>query len=678
VTQGDPVTVTANITNTGDLEGTQTVDFRLDTDGSETLEESETLANETVTLAGDENQSVEFEVPTDGLEPGTYLHGVVTENDTQTAQLDVTEAPLPANFSVSDLDAPSTVTQGENVTVTANVTNTGGLEGTQDVTFRLDANGDGTLEAGETLASETVTLTSGETTSIEFEASTDGLATGTYLHGVVTANDSQTAQLSVAEPTPANFSVTTLSAPTSAVQGETVTVTVGITNVGDQPGSQTVDLRVDDNQDDVLDADETVANRTIALGPRDSVEDTIEVSTDGFATGTFTYGLVTDNDTRTEEFTVVPSSTPANFSVSDLSAPESVTQGETVMVTANITNVGGQEGTQTVDFRLDDGSGTLAEDETLENQSVTLASGESQPVEFEVSSGGLELGTYRHGVVTDNDTQTARIEITEPTPTSTPEPSLGSDDDDDPPQFSSELTEQESGAVLEFSDATANRRYTVNLGDSIQSNNVIVSGTEMFFERSVNDGTIEFTADGSMPDGAQELAGALVYISVETEDVSDEDLVEVEMEFTVPTSVLNEEGISPDNFQLYRFEDGQWVVYETSHQGDGEFVADEIPGFSMFAIGPAGAAEATSEQTPTATPTPEPTDTPTPEPTDTPTPEPTETSTPEPTETEVTEPTTTATVEQTTTSTQFPGFTPAVALIAMLIASLIVARFSRR
>jgi PGF-CTERM protein len=280
--------------------------------------------------------------------------------------------------------------------------------------------------------------------------------------------------------------------------------------------------------------------------------------------------------------------------------------------------------------------------------------------------------------VTDNDTQTAQIEITDPTPTPTPEPSLGSDDDDDPPQFSSELTEQESGAVLEFSDATANRRYTVNLGDSIQSNNVIVSGTEMFFERSVNDGTIEFTADGSMPDGAQELAGALVYISVETEDVSDEDLVEVEMEFTVPTSVLNEEGISPDNFQLYRFEDGQWVVYETSHQGDGEFVADEIPGFSMFAIGPAGAAEATSEQTPTATPTPEPTDTPTPEPTDTPTPEPTETSTPEPTETEVTEPTTTATVEQTTTSTQFPGFTPAVALIAMLIASLIVARFSRR
>jgi PGF-pre-PGF domain-containing protein/PGF-CTERM protein len=674
VTQADSVTVTADVTNTGALEGTQSVDFRLDTDGSGTLDESEVLATETVTLAGGESQSVAFEVSTESLDAGTYLHGVVTANDSQTAQLEVTEVTSPASFSVSNLDAPSTVTRGESVTVTASITNTGGLEGTQDIAFRLDTDGDGTLEDDETLADETVTLDTGATQSVTFEVPTDSLESGTYLHGVVTDNDTQTAQLEVTEPTPANFSVTTLSAPTSAVQGENVTVTVGVTNTGDQAGRQTVDLRVDANSDGTLDADETVATRTVGLGPGDSIEETIDVSTEDLSAGTFTYGLVIDNDTRTEEFTLVPPSASANFSVTDLSAPASVTQGSTVTVTATVTNVGSQAGTQTVDFRLDDGSGALAADETLASQSVSLASSESQSVEFEVSSDGLEIGTYRHGVVTDNDSQTAQIEV-ESTSTPTPEPSQPSDDS--PPDFSSDLTEQSNGAVVEFSDATANRRYSVDLGDSIQSNDVTVTGTEMFFDRNVNDGTIEFSASGSAPDDAQELAGSLTYLSVETDDVSDDDLVEVEIEFTVPLSALDEQDIDPEDVQLYRFEDGQWVAYETSHEGDGEFMADEIPGYSVFAIGPAGATEAAAQQTATATP--EPTATPTPDPTETATPEPTETETPEPTETETEtaapEPTDTTTpAAAQTTSTQFPGFTPALAVIALIVAALLARR----
>jgi PGF-CTERM protein len=416
------------------------------------------------------------------------------------------------------------------------------------------------------------------------------------------------------------------------------------------------------------------------------VEDVIEVSTEGFPTGTFAYGLVTENDTRTEELTLVPSSAAANFSVTDLSAPTSVTEGDTITVTANVTNVGGLEGTQTVDFRLDDGNGTLAADETLANRSITLTSGESQPVEFEVSTGDLDAGTYRHGIVTSNDSQTAQITVealeSSPTPTPTPEPSPPSGDDDDggTAAFSSEVTEQDSGTVIEFSDATANRRYRIDLGDSVQSNNVTITGTEMFFDRSVNEGTIEFSASGSVPEDTQELAGALAYLSVETDDVSDDDLEEVEIEFTIPLSVLDEQDIDTEDVQLYRFEDGQWMAYETSHEGDGEFMADEIPGYSVFAIGPAGATEAAAQQTATATP--ESTATPTPEP-ETATPEPTATETPEPTETETETPapeptdTTTPAAEQ-TTSTQFPGFTPVLTMIAVFLAGLIAARRSRR
>jgi PGF-CTERM protein len=168
-----------------------------------------------------------------------------------------------------------------------------------------------------------------------------------------------------------------------------------------------------------------------------------------------------------------------------------------------------------------------------------------------------------------------------------------------------------------------------------------------------------------------------VYLSVQANDVSDDDLTEVEIEFTVPLSVLDEQDIDPEDVQLYRFEGGQWVAYETRHEGGSEFVADGIPGYSVFAIGPAGATQTTSQQTATATATPESTATTTSEPTETATPEPTETETPGPIETETAAPeptdTATPTAEQ-TTSTQFPGFTPALAVMALLVAALLARR----
>lgn len=197
VTKGDPVTVIANITNTGDREGTQTVDFRLDSDESETLEEDETVLNETVTLAGDESQSVEFELPTDSIEPGTYLHGVVTENDTQTAQVNITEAPIPANLTVDDLAAPSTVTQGENVTVTANITNTGGAQGTVGVTLNITSN-----DMTVVTETQTVSLASGENTTVTFENVTSDLAPNTdgYTLTITAAESEATSTLTVEEP----------------------------------------------------------------------------------------------------------------------------------------------------------------------------------------------------------------------------------------------------------------------------------------------------------------------------------------------------------------------------------------------------------------------------------------------------------------------------------------------
>ncbi|MUV56785.1 dockerin type I domain-containing protein [Halogeometricum sp. CBA1124] len=51
---------------------------------------------------------------------------------------------------------------------------------------------------------------------------------------------------------------------------------------------------------------------------------------------------------------------------------------------------------------------------------MTLAGGASQTVSFTVDTAGVAAGTYTHGVATDNDTATAQLTVSEPTPDPVP------------------------------------------------------------------------------------------------------------------------------------------------------------------------------------------------------------------------------------------------------------------
>ena len=90
-----------------------------------------------------------------------------------------------------------------------------------------------------------------------------------------------------------------------------------------------------------------------------------------------------------------PPPPPAHFVPSGLSIAISVEKiwepvtfvtktGESVTITANVANDGGQEGTYTVELKLNG--------ETVETKTVTLGAGESQPVRFTVS--GLDYGQH--------------------------------------------------------------------------------------------------------------------------------------------------------------------------------------------------------------------------------------------------------------------------------------------
>jgi PGF-CTERM protein len=99
---------------------------------------------------------------------------------------------LSTGFTVSDLDPEDVeVTQGDEITVTATITTDSYLEETQDVAFQLD---------GDTVASQEITLSSQESTTVEFTGIDTSDLEGEYEHGIVTEDDSETGTLTVTVP----------------------------------------------------------------------------------------------------------------------------------------------------------------------------------------------------------------------------------------------------------------------------------------------------------------------------------------------------------------------------------------------------------------------------------------------------------------------------------------------
>jgi PGF-CTERM protein len=180
-TQGDTVTVSATVQNTGDQEATQTVN--LDIDG---LADSSDL-----TLGGGETDSVSFDVDTSGVDAGEYSHTVSTEDDEFSGSLTIEAQRAPATFELQSVDPEqATVSQGEALTVSTTVQNTGDREATKAVTLEL---------GGRSFDSD-LTLAGGESGTVSFDVTTDDIEPGEYTHTVNTADDTLSGTLQIEMP----------------------------------------------------------------------------------------------------------------------------------------------------------------------------------------------------------------------------------------------------------------------------------------------------------------------------------------------------------------------------------------------------------------------------------------------------------------------------------------------
>jgi len=172
--QDSNISVEAQITNTGNDQTTETVEYRLD---------GNVLDQTTVTLSPGETTNVTLSANTDEAGPGEVFHGVFTPADGQLTTLNVVES-----FVIDEFDAPDTAEAGEEVTVTTNITNPGDTNSTQNVTFRLE---------GQTVATEEITITSGETEELTFTLDTTGVEAGVYVHSIFTRDFGQFDELEV-------------------------------------------------------------------------------------------------------------------------------------------------------------------------------------------------------------------------------------------------------------------------------------------------------------------------------------------------------------------------------------------------------------------------------------------------------------------------------------------------
>jgi len=446
-TQGDAIDVSADVENTGGQSATKAVEFRVDTDGDGEIADESTVTSQTVQLDASNSTTVTFEdVDTSGLGPGTLTHGVFTVDDSATAQITI-NAPPEANFQVSNLQAPGSATQGDLIDVSADVENTGGQSATKAVEFRIDVDGDGIGDDDDVVFGQDVELAPGETTTVEFaDVNTSALPIDTFTHGVVTPDDSATAQIEITEPPIAGETTVSLQPgdQTSAV-GTTTTYDIVVDNAQGGVGAGEIRVAVDDASiAEIIDADVADDNASEEVEVADpgtfvdieyAFADTADtgpvtiatVTVEGAGEGTAGLSIVPaddndgvlifDEDGAGYDVTGTDGATfevlPIQFLVDTVNASEKVAVGDTVTVAATVSSDGAVESTQSVELLFDvDGDGAA---ESVETKQVTIGPSGQTQVSFDVQvPADADFGDRSYSVETVADSAGGVVEFTPP------------------------------------------------------------------------------------------------------------------------------------------------------------------------------------------------------------------------------------------------------------------------
>jgi len=146
VVEGEEMTINYEITNWGQEQGKQNILFEVDGEQEDVKLD--------LTLNSEETYNGEFVWTPE--EAGEYELEVSSDDETDNATVKILQ---PANFEVDVIDHDENVTTGDEITIRYEVNNTGEVQGTQNIVFkvdgkRVDANLDLTLDANENYTDE--------------------------------------------------------------------------------------------------------------------------------------------------------------------------------------------------------------------------------------------------------------------------------------------------------------------------------------------------------------------------------------------------------------------------------------------------------------------------------------------------------------------------------------------
>ena len=300
---GDPLQLSVNVTNVGDETGNYTLTVTI-------LDEP--IASKTVELKGKGSKIVE--VSASGISEGNHTINVgdliaqlkvTSDAPTRPAELEIT------NLGISRIQAGV----GESIIISATAKNIGDEAGNFEIILYIN---DVEKET------RSIQLSSGETKTEEFEVIEQ--EEGTYIAKVDNKTKTFEITTEAEPPKPAEFEITDLIiSPTSVIAGEPVSISAIVANVGEESGSYSVNLNIDEELRETI-------NITLSGGATKNVE--FEIT--DLTAGSYSVEVDGQSGSYTVEAAVEASKDIKVYSM--FVSPYEVWEGDTVAIKAKADN----------------------------------------------------------------------------------------------------------------------------------------------------------------------------------------------------------------------------------------------------------------------------------------------------------------------------------------------------
>lgn len=250
VVRGDRGRITATVHNHGDYQGIERMKLQVDRDHDGDYESEEIVDTTSPMVPPRDSSTVVLGLPTGELAPGTYDYRLVVGEAATEGRITVVQ---PAIVRIDDVDAPENLTRGSTFTVNATVSNDGDVPGSETVALEGPAS---------TTRNESITLGAEESTTVTFAVETTNLTRGNYTSRLSVANDTVTVPLRVRD---SHLEVVEIDGPETVTIDEELQFTATVRNTGDAPGDQSIEYRIDLDDDD--EPESYGLNRTVTLAP---------------------------------------------------------------------------------------------------------------------------------------------------------------------------------------------------------------------------------------------------------------------------------------------------------------------------------------------------------------------------------------------------------------------------